>query len=179
MVAHLLGGQAHARTPGQQQIARVFFQQRLRRDRIGGPRRLPVGRRRNQQPQQLFHRPFVIVSKPDRQPVEQLWVSGAKALRTEIFQRFNQSVAKKLFPKPVNHHPAHEWVFGAHQPARHLQAVLRRAAGLAGKNGGQTTLYLGSRREPVAPREYVRTAGGRGPFEQNRRGNGGYGPQLV
>ena len=76
------------------------------------------------------------------QPVKKLRVAGALSLGAEVSESFDQTSAKKLFPKAINDHTGDKRVAGVGKPVGQPQAVAGLVGGQAGKDRGDVRFNL-------------------------------------
>src|SRR5690349_11119789 len=68
----------------------------------------------------------MVVHEPQSQPVEEFRMRGCGALRTEVFERFDNAKAEDLLPEAVDGGACSQGVVFAEQPSGETQTVVRR-----------------------------------------------------
>ena len=100
---------------GEQLVVRIALPQLL-----GQRGRLPVRRRHHHQLEHVLDVPAAL-AELDCQPVEQLRMTGPSALRAEIFERLDESLAEQQLPEPVDEYAGDQRVVGGSQPLGEIE----------------------------------------------------------
>jgi hypothetical protein len=56
-------------------------------------------------------------------PVEQFWMRGSLALRSEIFRSLDQAAAEVMLPDAIHRHARCQRILRAHEPSRQIEPV--------------------------------------------------------
>src|ERR1700704_5553517 len=104
----------------QQAIARV-----PRGEGWARARALTIGGAGNEFSKQGLHVPMQVVLKMQRQPIEQLGMTGLFADAAKIFLRLNDSGAEELLPIAVHRRACSQGLVGGEEPSGERQAIVR------------------------------------------------------
>jgi len=150
LVAHHLGGRPMPRAAREQPVVGIR-RQRLRRH----TRALAVGRRGDEQPQELL----LVPASRDHlggQPIKQLRMRRQLTLRTEFLACADEAGAENRLPQAVDEHARREGIRGVDQPAGQPHPVGRRPGRQRMKRGRHARLHLIAKREVVATKLHMR-----------------------
>ncbi len=82
-------------------------------------------------------------------------MAGALPLGAKVSESFDQTSAKKLFPKAIDDHTGDKRMAGVGKPVGQPQPVAGLVGGQAGKDRGHVRLHFLARLAKVAAHEYV------------------------
>src|SRR5690606_6788115 len=105
--------------------------------------------------------------------IEQLWMTRAFTLSSEIIRRFYQADPKEFLPDPVHRNACRQGMLGMHEPLREAKSIARGIMGKGIEKGGEGWRHLVAQLFVLAAQENVgfrclRLIG----HHQGRRGHG-------
>ncbi len=165
LIADHFGCQPQPGTACQEAVFRVA-RENLRRE----PRRLPIGRARDHQPEHGLRVPTG-PGKLRRQPVEELGVARRLTLRAEVVDGLDQSRAEEHLPVAVDRHPGRQRIAAVDQPPGQAKAVGIRSVRPRRKPSDRAWPHLLSRFIVLSPNEQVRRARSRQFLHHHGCGN--------